>query len=153
MSNSSFGRKWASGGRNGLGNTALSGEIVRAVLISGFDQNVRQIYAKLLVCQASSIVFLLYFIASRSARMPEGYTMGILSAQTKRAATPLLCSGSPLIYRFAKRLTEVSDRGAHDAWQICQPGPLCVLCLSVAESQFVAVGLDVDRLCLVHGVG
>lgn len=97
--------------------------------------------------------FLLYFITSRSARMPEGYTMGILSAYTKRAATPLLYSGSPLIYQFAKRLTDVSDRSVHDAWQICQPGPLCVLCLSVAESQFVAVGLDVDRLCLVHGAG
>ena len=153
MSNSSFGRKWASGGRNGLGNTALSGEIVRAVLISGFDQNVRQIYAKLLVCQASSIVFLLYFIASRSARMPEGYTWGILPAYTKRAATPLLCSGSPLIYQLAKRLAGAPDRSAHDAWLMCQPRSLCVLCLSVAESQFVAIGLDVDRLCFVHGAG
>ena len=61
MSNSSFGRKWASDGRNGLGNTALSGEIVRAVLISDFDQNVRQIYAKLLVCQALCAVFFVIF--------------------------------------------------------------------------------------------
>lgn len=85
--------------------------------------------------------------------MPEVYTWGMLSAYTKRAATPLLCSGSPLIYQLAKRLAGAPDRSAHDAWQMSRPRSLCVLCLSVAESQFVAVGLDVDRLCLVHGAG
>ena len=81
MSNSSFGRKWASDGRNGLGNTALSGEIVRAVLISDFDQNVRQIYAKLLVCQASSIVFFVIFrcvtLCSYAGGLHYGHTAGI----------------------------------------------------------------------------